>query len=59
MGVTLYVMVVGQLPIYNPDLMGFFDDLESKEIEYPNFLSPSLIYPIIFSYFDSLISVIY
>lgn len=52
-------MVVGQLPIYNPDLMGFFDDLESKEIEYPNFLSPSLIYPIIFSYFDSLISVIY
>ena len=39
-------MVTGKLPIYNPDLMGFFDDLESKPIEYPSFLSESLVYPL-------------
>ncbi|KAK8800021.1 hypothetical protein WA588_002840 [Blastocystis sp. NMH] len=42
-GVTFYVMVTGKLPIYNPDLMGFFDDLESKPITYPSFLSEPLV----------------
>ena len=45
MGVTLYIMVVGRLPIYNPDLMMFFDDLMEKEIEYPASLSAPLVYP--------------
>ena len=45
-GVTLYTMVVGVLPIYNSDLIAFFDDLESKEINYPSTLSPELTYPL-------------
>ena len=40
-------MVTGKLPIYNPDLMGFFDDLESKPIVYPSFLSDALVYPLL------------
>ena len=44
-GVTLYVMVTGKLPIYNEDMLLFFDQLETQEIEYPDFLSPSLRYP--------------
>ena len=46
-GVTLYIMVVGRLPIYNPDIVAFFDDLMEKEIEYPSTLSPLLVYPCI------------
>lgn len=38
-------MVTGKLPIYNEDMLLFFDELETKEIEYPSFLSPSLRYP--------------
>ena len=45
-GVTLYIMVVGKLPLFNPDLVSFFDDLVAKEIEYPASLSPELIYPL-------------
>lgn len=45
MGVTLYIMVVGKLPIYNPDLIFFFDDLMDKEIPFPATLSPELVYP--------------
>ena len=45
-GVTLYTMVVGTLPIFNSDLIAFFDDLESKEINYPSTLSPELTYPL-------------
>ena len=45
MGVTLYIMVVGKLPIYNPDIVMFFDDLMEKEIEYPASLSAPLVYP--------------
>ena len=42
---TLYIMVVGKLPIYNPDIVMFFDDLMEKEIEYPASLSAPLVYP--------------
>ena len=45
-GVTLYIMVVGKLPLFNPDLVSFFDDLVAKEIEYPASLSPELTYPL-------------
>ena len=45
-GVTLYIMVVGKLPLFNPDLVSFFDDLEKKEIEYPASISPELTYPL-------------
>ena len=38
-------MVVGKLPIYNPDIVMFFDDLMEKEIEYPASLSAPLVYP--------------
>lgn len=38
-------MVTGELPIYNEDMLKFFDDLEEKEIVYPEYLSPSLRYP--------------
>lgn len=46
MGVTLYIMVVGRLPLYNPDIVAFFDDLVEKEIEYPASLSAPLVYPL-------------
>lgn len=39
-------MVTGELPIYNEDMLKFFDELEEKEITYPEYLSPSLRYPL-------------
>ena len=38
-------MVVGRLPLYNPDPIDFMDDLVEKEIEIPTDLSPALQYP--------------
>ena len=38
-------MVVGRLPLYNPDPIDFMDDLVEKEVEIPADLSPALQYP--------------
>ena len=38
-------MVVGRLPLYNPDWIAFMDDLVEKEIVIPTNLSPDLQYP--------------
>ncbi len=45
LGVTLFAMVVGRFPLFNPDPIDFMDDLVEKEIEIPTDLSPALQYP--------------
>ena len=47
MGVTLFAMVVGRLPLFNPDYIAFMDDLVEKEIVIPTNLSPDLQYPFV------------
>ncbi|KAK8794026.1 hypothetical protein WA171_003153 [Blastocystis sp. BT1] len=42
LGVTLFAMVVGRLPLFNPDYIAFMDDLTEKEIVIPTNLSPEL-----------------
>ncbi|KAK8815858.1 hypothetical protein WA538_004981, partial [Blastocystis sp. DL] len=42
LGVTLFAMVVGRLPLFNPDCIAFMDDLMDKEIEIPTNLSADL-----------------
>ena len=42
LGVTLFAMVVGRFPLFNPDPIDFMDDLVEKEIEIPTDLSPAL-----------------
>ena len=44
-------MVVGRLPLYNPDPIDFMDDLVEKEVEIPADLSPALQYPLCFCVF--------
>lgn len=44
-------MVVGRLPLYNPDPIDFMDDLVEKEVEIPADLSPALQYPLCFCAF--------
>ena len=39
-------MVVGRLPLFNPDYIAFMDDLTEKEIVIPTNLSPELQYPL-------------
>ena len=55
MGATLFIMVVGRFPLFNPDPFDFLDDLERKEIEIPTNLSLPLQYPfyyfIVFKYY--------
>ncbi|OAO12683.1 protein kinase [Blastocystis sp. ATCC 50177/Nand II] len=45
LGVTLFAMVAGRLPLFNPDPIDFMDDLLEKDIEIPTDLSPALQYP--------------
>ncbi|KAK8824671.1 hypothetical protein WA577_007067, partial [Blastocystis sp. JDR] len=42
LGVTLFAMVAGRLPLFNPDPIDFMDDLLEKDIEIPTDLSPAL-----------------
>ena len=44
-------MVVGRLPLYNPDPIDFMDDLVEKEVEIPADLSSALQYPLCFCVF--------
>lgn len=46
LGVTLFAMVVGRFPLFNPDPVDFLDDLENKDILIPTDLSSSLQYPL-------------
>ena len=41
LGVTLFAMVVGRFPLFNPDPIDFMDDVGEKEIEIPTDLSPA------------------
>lgn len=43
-------MVVGRLPLFNPDYIAFMDDLTEKEIVIPTNLSPELQYPLVCLY---------